>query len=64
MDSRILRLLVMIGGLSIATVSVGCAHQEYFPGTTILRTEQNRKIIETVEQYRRRLLERNPVAGA
>jgi hypothetical protein len=37
----------------------GCAHQEYFPGTTILRTEQNRKIIETVEAYRRRLLERN-----
>src|SRR5262245_5698702 len=37
----------------------GCAHQEYFPGTNIVRTEQNRKIIETVEQYRRRLVERN-----
>jgi hypothetical protein len=58
MDSRILRLLVAVGALTLAT-SAGCAHQEYFPGTTILRTEQNRKIIETVEQYRRRLLERN-----
>jgi hypothetical protein len=37
----------------------GCAHQDYFPGTTILRTDQNRKIIETIEQYRRRLIERN-----
>ena len=33
---------------------MGCAHEEYFPGTTIVRSEQNRKIIETVEQYRRR----------
>jgi hypothetical protein len=58
MDSRFLRLLVAVGALALAP-SAGCAHQEYFPGTTILRTEQNRKIIETVEQYRRRLLERN-----
>jgi hypothetical protein len=39
--------------------AAGCAHEDYFPGTTIPRTEQNRKIIETVEAYRRRLLERN-----
>jgi hypothetical protein len=37
----------------------GCAHTEYFAGTTIPRTEENRKIIETVEQYRQRLLSRN-----
>ena len=30
-----------------------------FPGTTILRNEENIKIIETVEQYRRRMLEHN-----
>jgi len=36
-----------------------CAHTEYFPGTTILRNEENLKIIETVEQYRRRMLEHN-----
>ena len=39
--------------------AAGCAHEDYFPGTTIPRTEQNRKVIETVEAYRRRLLERN-----
>ena len=37
----------------------GCAHTDYFPGTTILRNEDNIKIIETVEQYRRRMLEHN-----
>jgi len=36
-----------------------CAHPDYFAGTTIQRSEQNRKLIETVEQYRRRLLARN-----
>jgi hypothetical protein len=47
-------------GLLLAmALAVGCAHEEYFPGTTIPRTEQNRKIVETVENYRRRLLERN-----
>jgi hypothetical protein len=44
--------------LSLAGAA-GCAHEDYFPGTTILRSEQNRKIVETIEQYRRRLLERN-----
>jgi hypothetical protein len=50
----LLPLLALIGG-----GAAGCAHREYFPGTTILRTEENRKIVEAVEQYRRRLLERN-----
>jgi hypothetical protein len=50
--------LVVLGALA-ALGAVGCAHQEYFAGTTIPRTEQNRKIIETVEQYRQRLLARN-----
>jgi hypothetical protein len=45
--------LLLLGGMA------GCAHQDFFPGTTIVRTEENRKIIETVEQYRRRLVERN-----
>ncbi len=42
-----------------AAGTVGCAHEEYFAGTTIARSEQNRKIIETVEQYRKRLLDHN-----
>src|SRR5215471_8039459 len=56
----VLGLLAVLGlGGVVSTSASGCAHQEYFPGTTIPRTEQNRKIIETIEQYRRRLLERN-----
>jgi hypothetical protein len=56
---------VLVGlGLSFAVAALpvaasGCAHQEFFAGTTIVRSEQNRKIIETVEQYRERLLARN-----
>jgi hypothetical protein len=45
--------------LLLLGAAAGCAHQDFFPGTTIVRTEENRKIIETVEQYRRRLVERN-----
>jgi hypothetical protein len=41
--------------------SAGCAHREYFPGTTIVRSDENRKIIQTVEEYRQRLLTRNTV---
>jgi hypothetical protein len=51
-----LACLLAFGALSALG---GCAHQEYFAGTTIPRTEENRKIIETVEQYRQRLLSRN-----
>jgi hypothetical protein len=45
--------------LALTGVAPGCGHQEFFPGTTIVRSETNRRIIEVVEQYRRRLLERN-----
>jgi hypothetical protein len=55
-----LRNITLAAILLLATGAVaGCAHQDFFPGTTIVRTEENRKIIETVEQYRRRLVERN-----
>jgi hypothetical protein len=40
-------------------VGAGCAHRDYFPGTTIVRNEENRKIIQTVEEYRQRLMQRN-----
>jgi len=45
--------------LSTLATAAGCAHQDYYPGTTILRNEDNQKIIETVESYRRRLMEHN-----
>ena len=54
---KLLRLAVLAFGA--VTALGGCAHQEYFAGTTIPRTEENRRIIETVEQYRQRLLARN-----
>jgi hypothetical protein len=56
--ARVWLVLTLALGLGGASVT-GCAHTEYFAGTTIPRTEKNRKIIETVEQYRQRLLSRN-----
>jgi len=51
--------------VSVLAVALGtgaaCAHAEYFPHTTIEKSEQNRKIIETVEEYRQRLMQRNVV---
>ncbi len=51
--------LLALAGLVL--FAAGCAHREYFPGTTIIRSEENRKIVEIVEQYRERLLSRNTV---
>jgi hypothetical protein len=50
-------LLVTLASSAVS----GCAHRDYFPGTTIVRSDENRKIIETVEKYRQRLLTRNTV---
>jgi hypothetical protein len=57
-SSTTLWLLAAVA-LPVLAALGGCAHQDYFPGTTILRTDQNRKIIETIEDYRKRLIERN-----
>jgi hypothetical protein len=46
-------------GLGLCLTAVGCGHQPYLPGTTILATEANREILDTVEEYRMRLLEKN-----
>jgi hypothetical protein len=56
MDLR-LQLLVLTSTLGVGALG-RCAHVG-IPGTQIPRTEQNRIIVETVEQYRLRLLERN-----
>jgi hypothetical protein len=57
---RVPKLLVAVALMGAAlSGAVGCAHEEYFPGTTIPRNDVNRQIIETVESYRRRLLEHN-----
>jgi len=53
-------LFCLLSGLAGASgLAGGCAHQEFFPNSSIPKTEQNSKIIETVETYRRKLLERN-----
>ncbi len=38
--------------------AVGCAHVDYIPGTTVLKTEQNQEVIDVIEQYRQRLIMR------
>jgi hypothetical protein len=53
------RNLLVVAAMLFSVGAGACAHTEYFPGTTILRNEENVKIIETIEQYRRRLLEHN-----
>lgn len=50
--------LALAGCLALAG---GCAHRDYFPGTTIVRSDENRKIIQTIEEYRQRLMQRNVV---
>jgi hypothetical protein len=46
-------------GLGLCLTAVGCGHQPYLPGTTIPATEANREIVDTIEEYRMRLLDRN-----
>jgi hypothetical protein len=50
---------LLVGFLATGLGSIACAHPNFFPGTTILRTDENKKIIETVDQYRERLINRN-----
>jgi len=46
--------------LAICASAFGaCAHPAFYPGTTILRTEENQKIIDTIDLYRQRLTDRN-----
>jgi hypothetical protein len=45
--------------LALVGASVGCGHGRYLPGTTILANDTNRDIIDTVEEYRMKLTEKN-----
>ncbi|MGD0839102.1 MAG: hypothetical protein ABSB49_20900 [Polyangia bacterium] len=45
--------LLVLGGVS------GCAHTATFPGTNIKVTQANREIIDTIEEYRQRVMARN-----
>ncbi|MCG5052181.1 MAG: hypothetical protein KA712_04405 [Myxococcales bacterium] len=46
-------------GLLCLFLAAGCGHAATLPGTTVPDTPENRAILETVEEYRTRLLERN-----
>ncbi|HVZ71132.1 MAG TPA: hypothetical protein VHJ20_02050 [Polyangia bacterium] len=56
-SARFVLALTLVSG--VAATTTGCGHKDYFPGTTIVRSDTNRKIVETVEEYRKRLLEHN-----
>jgi hypothetical protein len=43
----------------LAAMGAGCGHGQYFPGTTILATDTNREILETIEDYRMRLMQKD-----
>jgi hypothetical protein len=49
----------LLFGLALAIAGLACGHGRYLPGTTILATEANREIIDTIEEYRMRLMEKN-----
>lgn len=45
--------LLLVGG------AFGCSHGIMIPGTNIPATEANREIIDTIEEYRQKLVEKN-----
>lgn len=50
--------LYLIGLLLVGALG-GCGHASLIPGTNIPATEANREIIDTMEEYRQKLVERN-----
>jgi hypothetical protein len=45
--------------LAFVGAGTGCGHGRYMSGTTILANQTNRDIIDTVEEYRMKLTEKN-----
>jgi hypothetical protein len=45
--------------LLVVAAAPGCGHGRYLSGTTILDNEVNRQIVDTIEEYRMRLMEKN-----
>ncbi len=43
----------------VVVLAATCAHRPLIPGTKVADTEENRVILQTIEEYRLRLLERN-----
>ena len=57
--SHLVRPLGLLCLSGLLAVGVSCAHPNFYPGTSILRTEETQKIVDTIDQYRVRLAERN-----
>jgi hypothetical protein len=49
----------LVGLLALALLGITCAHPSFFPGTTILRSEDTQNLVDTIDQYRTRLAARN-----
>ncbi len=45
--------------LFAATAAGACAHENFLAGTTVPDTEENRAVLDTIEQYRDRLIAKN-----
>jgi hypothetical protein len=43
----------------LATAGLACGHGRYLPGTTIAATDANRDILDTIETYRTKLMEKD-----
>jgi hypothetical protein len=50
---------LLLFGLALSAAGLGCGHTRNLPGTTIPATDINREIVETIEEYRMRLTEKN-----
>ena len=51
--------LAFVLSFVLAGAGGSCAHPNFFPGTTILRTQENQEIVDTIDLYRQRLTQRN-----
>jgi hypothetical protein len=50
---------LLLSSLVLFAAGLGCGHAPYLSGTTVPDTEINREIIDTIEAYRMRLVEKN-----
>jgi len=50
---------VLVGAVAVAVWLAGCGHAPHIPGTTVADTGDNRRVVEVIEEYRQRLLEKN-----
>jgi hypothetical protein len=54
-----LRPVLAVGLMLLLSGLTGCAHQNTLAGTTVTDTLDNRALLEVIEQYRLRLIEKN-----